>query len=339
MKNISTFLSVDGGGTKLVVVLFDDGMHVLSRGNAASVNTNFESLNTVECHMWESITHCLMPWLAEHPNQFPEIAYVSIVGPMELFRRVLHEIVPDCRLIPIKEGMMHCLSGSLSQNGIVALAGTGSGVALCVEGSIHTHLGGWGSLVGDEGSGYAIGRDGIAAAIRANDNWGDATLLNALLIEHYQLTKLNDIVPLIYKAANPRSVVGTASQAVGIAATQGDAVALGIYERAASAMAAQVDGLIMKTNFSSCRYEVTACGGAWKGCTHFFETFQKILKNTYPDMRVSQARYGVEVGGAVLHLLKKNPDLTPNEIDRLLLSGFERYKTKEQPKSKKNDMQ
>jgi N-acetylglucosamine kinase-like BadF-type ATPase len=325
VKHISVYLSVDGGGTKLAFVLFDDGMRVFSRAGAASVNTNFEAEDAVERHMRDGISRCLAPWLANHPDEPPLAAYVSIVGPMMLFKRVLQEFAPNCWLLPIGEGMMHCLSGSLSQSGIVALSGTGSGVALCMEGDVHTHLGGWGSLVGDEGSGYAIGRDGIAAAIRAIDGWGGPSLLNALLIEHYQLKKLNDIVPLIYRAHNPRSVVGSASPIVGMAASQGDAVALGIYQKAACAMASQVDGLIRKTGISPYRHAVTACGGAWKGCAHFFKAFQKDLKRIYPDIRANLARYEVEAGGAVFHLIKENPDRTPQEIDMLLSLGFKRY--------------
>lgn len=326
MKNISVFLSVDGGGTKLAVVLFDGGMRILSVAGSASVNTNFEAAQAVERHMRDSLSQCLAPWQADHPHDLLQTAYVSIVGPMMLFERVLREFSPGCRLVPVREAMMHCLSGSLSQNGIVALSGTGSGVALCLDGIVHTHLGGWGSLVGDEGSGYAIGRDGIAAAIRANDGWGEPTLLTALLMEHYQLKKLHDIIPLIYGAPNPRTVVGAASPVVGAAAALDDAVAIGIYEKAASAMAAQVDALIRKTGTSPSRCAVTACGGAWKGSALFFQAFQKNLTDIYPDIRVERARYGVQAGGAVLHLMMENPNITPSEIDGLLSPGFERYK-------------
>jgi N-acetylglucosamine kinase-like BadF-type ATPase len=323
---ISIYLSVDGGGTKLAAVLFNSEMQVLSRAYGASVNTNFETMEAVERHMRDCITQCLTPWLADHPGQLPRVAYASIVGPMTLFEHVLHDIAPNCRLNPVGEGMMLCLSGCLSQSGIVALSGTGSGIMLCKEGIVYAHLGGWGSLIGDEGSGYAIGRDGLSAAIRANDGWGDATLLTELFIDYYKLSTFHDLIPAIYSSPNPRSTIAATSRVVGKAAVAGDRIALEIYEKAASLLAAQVDGLYKKTGISPERYEVTACGGAWKSYSRFYDVFKEKLQLLYPNINVSRARYEIGAGGAVLYLLNKNPSLTPQEIETMLSPGFDEFK-------------
>jgi len=90
-------------------------------------------------------------------------------------------------------------------------------------------------------------------------------------------------------------------------------------------MAAQIEGLIQKTSRSPYAYEVTACGGAWRSCARLFETFQKSLQCLYPDIRISRARFRVEAGGAVYHLLQDNPARTPQELEQMLLPGFARY--------------
>lgn len=320
-----TLLSVDGGGTKLFAVLFDESMNILSIARESSVNTNFEAVDAVERHMSNCIRRCLAPWLADNPGKFPLACYACIVGPMDLFRSVIEREAPGCRLVPVQEGMMHCLSGSLSQSGIVALSGTGSGVALCVNGAVQSHLGGWGSLVGDEGSGYAIGRDGIAAVIRAHDGWGKTTLMTELLVDRFKLKKLHELLPAIYQSPNPRSTVAAFAPEVGRAAAEGDEVALQVVEKAASMLASQIGGLFALTGCSPEAYEVTACGGAWKGCDYFFETFAGKLYSKYPGIRVCRARYGIEAGGAALHLLREDPTRPPQEIERLLTPGFDEF--------------
>ena len=136
---------------------------------------------------------------------------------------------------------------------------------------------------------------------------------------------LHELIPLIYRAENPRLVVASACPVVAKAAMLGDPVALAIYDKAASAMAAQIGGLFRKTSCSPDAHEVTACGGAWRNCTCFFESFQKNLQLMYPGIRVRRARFRVEVGGAVFHLLQENPARTPQELERLLLPGFAGY--------------
>lgn len=67
--------------------------------------------------------------------------------------------------------------------GCVLAVGTGS-VALAV-GTTAARADGWGSLVGDAGSGYWIGRAAIEAALRAEDGRGRPTALRALVAERF----------------------------------------------------------------------------------------------------------------------------------------------------------
>ena len=53
--------------------------------------------------------------------------------------------------------------------GVLVLAGTGSNVAARAQNGRLANAGGWGPAVSDEGSGFAIGRDGVRAAFRAID--------------------------------------------------------------------------------------------------------------------------------------------------------------------------
>ena len=80
------------------------------------------------------------------------------------------------------------LNGALSgEAGIALIAGTGS---ICFgknEAGEYARSGGWGHLIGDEGSGYALGRDALAAVARAWDGWGEETLLTRLLAQKLEL--------------------------------------------------------------------------------------------------------------------------------------------------------
>ena len=83
--------------------------------------------------------------------------------------------------------------------GVVIIAGTGS-FALAKDHRGATHrAGGWGRILGDEGSGYAIGRDGLNAVTKFMDGRGRPTLLTSLIDHRFGLTNQEKIIAAIYR--------------------------------------------------------------------------------------------------------------------------------------------
>ena len=83
--------------------------------------------------------------------------------------------------------------------GIILIAGTGSfSLAKDHKGAIH-RAGGWGRVVGDEGSGYVIGRDGLNAVAKHLDGRGKATLLTKLVDERLGLSNQEKIINGVYR--------------------------------------------------------------------------------------------------------------------------------------------
>ncbi|HEX2204565.1 MAG TPA: BadF/BadG/BcrA/BcrD ATPase family protein, partial [Longimicrobium sp.] len=91
--------------------------------------------------------------------------------------------------------------------------------------------GGWGMIVGDEGSGWAIGRGGLAAALRAADGRGPGTALLARFLEALELDGPVAIPPWAGRAE--KADVAALARLVVEAAQSGDPVASGVVERGA----------------------------------------------------------------------------------------------------------
>jgi N-acetylglucosamine kinase-like BadF-type ATPase len=83
--------------------------------------------------------------------------------------------------------------------GIILICGTGS----IAFGKSHSgavfRVGGWGRILGDEGSGYAIGRDGLNAVTRQLDGRGKKTLLTELVARTFNLRTQEDIITAVYR--------------------------------------------------------------------------------------------------------------------------------------------
>jgi glucosamine kinase len=119
--------------------------------------------------------------------------------------------------------------------GVVVAAGTGS-VALGVDQTgRHAKVDGLGYILGDQGSGYAIGRLGLASALRHHDGRGGSAALGEIATRFYG--PLERIAESVYRSDNPPVAVARFAPAVAEAARQGDADAIAIWRDAADELA------------------------------------------------------------------------------------------------------
>lgn len=122
--------------------------------------------------------------------------------------------------------------------GVIAAAGTGA-VALAVgpDGRART-ADGWGPVLGDEGSGHAIGRAGLVSALRAHDGRGGSAVLRTRAERRFG--RLEGIVAAVHETPNvARTVAGFAADVLA-AAEEEDGEAVTIVAGAARAMAETV---------------------------------------------------------------------------------------------------
>ena len=128
------------------------------------------------------------------------------------------------------------LEGALGTGaGIVLSAGTGS-IAIARDGQGESHrAGGYGWQMGDEGSGYAIGRAALGAVSRAADGRGAETALSSRLLEATRTSDFDELVRWTATAGQPE--VAALAPHVLAAAGEGDATARAIVHYAAEELA------------------------------------------------------------------------------------------------------
>ena len=118
--------------------------------------------------------------------------------------------------------------------GVVVAAGSGM-IALAAGPLGVARVDGWGYLLGDAGSGFEIGRRGLAAALRAHDGRGGSVLLAELAEEAFG--PLDEVVEAVYGAGNPVGAVAAFAARVAEAARRGDPHALDIWADAVTQVA------------------------------------------------------------------------------------------------------
>ena len=298
------YLSVDGGGTRVQALLFDENGKRLGFGAGGSVNPNFTPVETIESHMSICIDTCLDAFCEPI-----DTLYISFPGPHDLFYQLLRERIPVGSMQSFSEGRMGLLSGILKPDGFIALSGTGSCVTMAY-GEQREYQGGWGSILGDEGSAYDIGVRSLQSAIRASDGWGEPTILQDMIPQHFAIDELRGLVPIIYRQAEYRSRIASVARLTSAAAVAGDKVALAIYRAAADQMSAQMSALLKRWYPRGETYQqlpLTVCGGAWKGHSTMFLRFanQVCQDPTLAGTQPLYPQYEMVTGGVTAMLINE----------------------------------
>jgi len=117
------------------------------------------------------------------------------------------------------------LGFTLGKPGAVLISGTGSmACGIDAGGAFHT-AGGWGQVLGDEGSAYDMALEGMKAAIRAYDGLAEKTQLTNRLMQYFKLGRMSDIIEKIYNPPLEKSMIAAFAVEVAAAAEEGDAAA------------------------------------------------------------------------------------------------------------------
>lgn len=128
--------------------------------------------------------------------------------------------------------------------GILLIAGTGSiGLARSPQGSVE-RCGGWGMIVGDEGSGYGAARAGLTAVLRAFDGRGEETRLLPEMLAAAGLSAPPEIPAWTGRAR--KAEVAALSRVVTRLAEEGDAIASEIVAGQARALVEHASALLRR---------------------------------------------------------------------------------------------
>jgi N-acetylmuramic acid 6-phosphate etherase len=136
------------------------------------------------------------------------------------------DVVADAALLPA--------AGTPEGWGVAVVAGTGSMAFARAPDGRTARAGGWGALMGDEGSGYAIAAAGLKAVARAADGRDPATALTELLLTVLGISRPEELIATV---AHDRAAVAALAPVVLDAAAAGDAVADDIVRTAAAELA------------------------------------------------------------------------------------------------------
>jgi N-acetylglucosamine kinase-like BadF-type ATPase len=192
-------------------------------------------------------------------------------------------------------------AGSLAcADGISVIAGTGSMAYGEYAGRV-ARAGGWGELIGDEGSAYWIAREGMNLYSRMSDGRAPRGPLYALVRSRLALESDLDLCARIYgESANTRAAFAGFARLIDEAAAEGDAQARAIFERAADELMACV--LAVRRSLEvphDVVLPVSYSGGAFAGSSTLMAEFAETLDAAQPAFECHEPLFPPVIGAAL----------------------------------------
>lgn len=249
------YIGIDGGATKTMVCLGDKSGDIIEVIKLGASNYHTIGIKRTKKVLKEALDAIVQ----DHNVSLHEIKGICFGGAgidskdgVGIITNLFRELGYNNELRVCNDALIALVGANDGYNGGVVIGGTGS-VALGVDDQDKLHkVGGWGHILDDKGSGYAIGRDALSRIMEFHDGRGDETALWEKIKKHLNIETPEQITDFVYcDTTNKDDVAGIAPLVLDL--YEKDNVATQIVEEAISNLNDLVDALarnIKKDSFS-----------------------------------------------------------------------------------------
>ncbi|MHC5747224.1 MAG: N-acetylglucosamine kinase [Nostoc sp.] len=314
---MSYVLGIDGGGSKTVCVLMDDLYQVLGHGEAGP--SNYQSLGieatlqSIQSAIHNAVEAAIITNTVNIDAICLGLAGVGRAADIEVVKRLVQElqnkkcmpinwVLQPGNIIICNDALIALVGGIGQPVGIVVAAGTGS----IVFGQNHQgdtkRVGGWGYILGDEGSAYKIAIAGMNAALKSYDGREMQTSLIEGFKQHLDLENIEDLIEVVYRREWGVKQIAALAPVVDFAAASGDIVANIIIDHAVKELVKATSTVIDAIFSADSVLEVVTTGSVWRGRCKIHERFAASLVKKFPNVNVIFPRYEPAYGAGLLAL-------------------------------------
>jgi N-acetylmuramic acid 6-phosphate etherase len=261
-------LAVDGGGSKTASLLARSDGTVIGRGAAGASNHQSIGIQNAERELTLAVDRAFADAGMKRATVAAACLGLSGVDRPEdhlLTQSWLDRTLPGTNAMIANDAHLVLAAGTPDGWGIALICGTG---AICFgrdpEGR-KARSDGWGHLLGDDGSGYYLGRAALRAVMRAYDKRGPDTVLTDAVLAHWTLSEPERLLYRVYHEGVTPTEVAALSRLVSSAAEADDAVALKIVREAGYELANTVRSVAEAIGFEGPIPAALAGGAITKG--------------------------------------------------------------------------
>jgi N-acetylglucosamine kinase-like BadF-type ATPase len=289
-------MGVDGGATKTLAAVLDLHEQTLHLGHGGSSNPDAVGADAAT----DSLLRATDEAIGRAGIAFEQLdgAVLAIAGTdTEAVATHVRERRPSSWVV-VNDVVGAWAAATEARPGVGAISGTGSNVLGVGPDGRAWRAGGWGHVLGDEGSGYWLAVESIKAALCDRERSGPETALSAAVMDFFDVSSVEALATLVYSKPLAKGEIAAFAVETARVAYAGDAVARALYTRAASDIAKKVAAVIEQTGLVG-EFPVGLIGSAFKAGELFVRPLTEAIHELAPQAQVAVVETA-PVGGCVL---------------------------------------
>ena len=294
-------IGMDGGGTKTEVLVAGLNRDILFHYQGGALNYNGGDKALIDSGL-QGIFKALVT-----EGFLPERCLGICIGAAgtsnpSVRKYILEQVLKSgyqCRVCVVGD-MDTAFAGALNNSpGIILIAGTGS---ICYGkdplGSV-CRSGGYGHIIGDEGSGYMIAHDILTAIVKAQDKRGEPTLLTGLVFRCLDISSIEELIGYLYAPGRTKKEIAQLSVLIKAAYDSGDTVAIQIVKKCASELIQLAEPIIRQMGNPS---ELAVSGSVLLKNDDIYREFEIHMKERFPGTEIIKPYHDAAYGAVLIAL-------------------------------------
>jgi N-acetylmuramic acid 6-phosphate etherase len=248
-------LGIDGGGSRTRAAIADASGAVLGKGQAGSSNHQSVGFAAATQALHAAIDAACRDAGLDSQTHFDAacfgLAGAGRIDDQARFTAWAAEYGIATNIRCVSDAEIILAAGTPEQWGVALISGTGSLCLARAPDGASLRVGGWGYLLGDEGSGYDLAVRALRMAAQTADGRAAAYTLLAAVLEHWGLDQPPQLIGYVYRAEMTRAAIAEVGQLVVKLAEAGDAHAVGLLQRAAGELADMLTVTVRRLGIAS----------------------------------------------------------------------------------------
>ncbi|MGA3404697.1 MAG: BadF/BadG/BcrA/BcrD ATPase family protein [Candidatus Bathyarchaeia archaeon] len=311
---------IDGGASKTVALVADRNGKILGRGRAGP--SNYHNIGA------EAASAAIKSALKRAKDdagirEKPEIAVVALAAvDSEQDMRVASHFVKNTKIartsIVVHDSVAALFAVTKGSPGIVVNSGTGSFAAGINSKGEYARAGGWGYIVGDEGSGYDIGLRAIKMAFRSFDGREKTTELIGMLNQRFHIKSVDDLVSQIYGNGLTVEQIAAVAPLV-IRAARNDRISKAIINDAGVELGELACAVASRLKMTRQEFPVAVVGGNFRSGADLLRSLKSKIKKCSPNARIIRPHVEPALGSLSIALETLSRKTNKSEASKVLI--------------------
>jgi len=306
---VSYVIGIDGGGTKTKALLATPEGEVLAEANTGPSNPQIVGFDRAAHSIFNLVRECCGKISQPVKTVKSIVAGIGGVGRAEdkaQLKEALRSVSVYTRNIQLEHDARVALEAALPwRPGIVLISGTGSIAFYRTKDNDFLRSGGWGRVLGDDGSGYAISREALRAVMLASEGRGKATILSEKVLDFFKIELPEHLISAIKRVNGD---IASIAPIVLESAKEKDAVSVKILENGAKDLVELIQTLL-KQNAPEGRITVAFEGGLLDNPNIYSNIVRKKLKEKFPSLYVQKPKFPPVYGALIMAINKYQQEI------------------------------